>query len=458
MLVKICARCTLLLMFLFAPAAVGASESLWRVTFDTNWLGPMDAHLRLDIKDGRVTGKSISGVVDILRELPGDHDISGSLVVFEAIRQDDGSYRGTFTAPWHEGELSLRISEESLEGTVAGGAFDGRVSGARVTSADPIRDYKSVLAAFDDVMTTRIFSPDRLRSPAYRSFRAKAGEVAALATDDLDLLLGFHMAWQDPPFSHFSFKRSHQSAEKMFAFFDEYRVGFEAATVEFDDDIAVLTVRTMMGVDTIEQIEAAFTRIAAEEPSVLVIDLRGNTGGAFAVKPLLEHVIDEPVNAGYFLSQVWNRQNDRLPTRDEVMRSEPWHGWSIVSFWKTVQEAGILRVRFAPTQPNFDGPVYVLVDSSAASATELAADAFRASGVATLVGERTAGEMLSQSIFDVADGFQVSLPVADYYSMTHGRIEGNGVPVDVRVAPTNAMEYIKQLVSARQSGATLPEN
>jgi hypothetical protein len=455
---KIFARSRALLIILFLPVATAASDSLWHVTFDTNWLGPMEAHVQLDFTDGRVTGTSDSGAVEILRQIPGDHDLSRGLVVFEATQLADGSYQGTFNAPWQEGELSMRIAGDSLEGTVAGGAFDGKLSGSRVTAAATIRDYESILAAFDAVMATRIFSADLLHSPGYADFRARAGRIAELATDDLDMLLGFHIAWQGPPFSHFSFKRSHHSAEQMFAFFDDYRVGFEAATLEFVDDVAILKVRTMMGADTIEQIDAAYAQIAAEAPSALIIDLRGNTGGAFAVKPLLEHVIDEPVDAGYFLSQVWNRQFDRLPTRDELKRSAPWHGWSIVSFWKTVQEAGILRVQFAPAQPNFDGPVYVLVDHSAASATELAADAFRASGEATLIGERTAGEMLSQSMFDIADGFMVSLPVADYYSMKYGRIEGNGVPVDVQVASEDAMEHAIQLINAQRSGASLPAN
>ena len=167
------------------------------------------------------------------------------------------------------------------------------------------------------------------------------------------------------------------------------------------------------------------------------------------MKPLLEHVIDAPVDAGFFVSQLWNRQSDRAPTAAEAMRADPWHGWSIVSFWKTVQESQILRVQFAPSEPNFDGPVYVLVDRSAASATELAADAFRASGAAILVGERTAGEMLSQSMFDVGDGFIVSLPVADYYSLKHGRIEGSGVPVDVEVPPDLALDHVIELINGR---------
>ena len=108
-------------------------------------------------------------------------------------------------------------------------------------------------------------------------------------------------------------------------------------------------------------------------------------------------------------------------------------------------------MQFQPVEPNFDGPVIVLLDERSASATELAADAFRASGLATLVGERTAGEMLSQSMFDVADGFLVSLPVADYYSVAHGRIEGAGVPVDIEAASADALDVAREILRKQSS-------
>ena len=126
------------------------------------------------------------------------------------------------------------------------------------------------------------------------------------------------------------------------------------------------------------------------------------------------------------------------PRRPGGLAAPHWSGRSIISFWKSVQEQGITRIRLHPAEPNFSGNVYVLVDGRSASATELAVDAFRASGLATIVGERTAGEMLSQSMFDVVDGFIVSLPVADYYTIAHGRIDGQGVPVDIEPETSEA--------------------
>jgi carboxyl-terminal processing protease len=96
--------------------------------------------------------------------------------------------------------------------------------------------------------------------------------------------------------------------------------------------------------------------------------------------------------------------------------------------------------------------VFVLLDERSASATELAADALRSSGVATLVGERSAGEMLSQSMFDVKDNFMISLPVADYYSIEHGRIEGAGVPVDFEAESDQALAVATKLLRNRISG------
>lgn len=358
---------------LIAAATAAADESsLWRISFATDWLGPAEAFVRIDATDGELRGTSLSGATALLAELPGDQALDDGLVAFEARLGDDGSYSGTFTAPWREGRLHFTIDGDRLRGNVEGGAFDGSIEGERASRAGAIRDYPALLASFDAVVAARVFDRAGLDSPAYLEFRETFGRIAAAATDDFDLLFGFAWSWNNEPFSHFSLKRSVQSAEQMFAMFDAYRVGFEAATVEFEDDVAILTVRTMMGADTIEQIVAAYEQIAAAAPGALVIDLRGNNGGAFAVKPLVEHVIDGPIDAGYFLSQAWSREHDRLPTSVEVMAADPWQGWSIVSFWQAVQELPILRVRFRPAEPNFDGPVYVLLDDRTASAGEMA--------------------------------------------------------------------------------------
>ena len=47
--------------------------------------------------------------------------------------------------------------------------------------------------------------------------------------------------------------------------------------------------------------------------------------------------------------------------------------------------------------------------------------------------------MLSQKMFDLPGGYQLYLPIADYYSFHGGRIEGQGVTPDILVEATEAM-------------------
>ena len=210
--------------------------------------------------------------------------------------------------------------------------------------------------------------------------------------------------------------------------------------MSWDGDIAVLTVNTMMGIDTIEQIDAAYDDISARDAAALIIDLRANRGGMFAFKPLVEHVLDAPLDIGVFVSQGWNAHMDRAPGPQDVVSIEPWTGWSIRDFWDSAQANDLTLARLNPDEVHFAGPVYVLISERTASAAEIAADALQASGRATVIGHRSAGQMLSQRVYDMPGGFQLYLPIADYYSLAHGRIEGVGVTPDVEQDADTALE------------------
>ena len=93
----------------------------------------------------------------------------------------------------------------------------------------------------------------------------------------------------------------------------------------------------------------------------------------------------------------------------------------------------------------------MLINHRTASAAELAADALLAPGRAVLVGEKTGGQMLSQKMYDLPQGLQLFLPIADYYSFHSGRIEGVGVMPQVVVDSDKAMEKTLELISAPKS-------
>jgi C-terminal processing protease CtpA/Prc len=305
--------------------------------------------------------------------------------------------------------------------------------------AGPQTDYRAVAVAINDTMRAYHYNPRELDSPEYLRIESAIDSLGASAVTDEEFVEGFRAIWNDGPFSHVTLNKAGQSAEDLANYLDAMRVGDGGAQLSWHGNVAVLTVNTMMGLDTIEQIDAAYAAIAATDTAALIIDLRENGGGAFAVVPLIAHLLSAPVDAGFFVSQRWNAANDRVPNLSELQALEPWEGWSIRSFWADVQVDPITRIRFMPVQPIFDKPVYVLTSRRTASAAELATAALKTANRAVIVGETTAGEMLSQKIFDVPGGFHLSLPIADYYAIGLGRVEGNGINPDVATSAAQAL-------------------
>ncbi len=313
-------------------------------------------------------------------------------------------------------------------------------NGAAQDSKTPTSDYLAVAAAIDETMRAYHYNPAELAAAPYQEVVGKVTALAETAQDDETFVTGFTEIWKEGPFSHVQLSKAAQSAEELAAYLDNIRIGGGGAVLSWQDNTAILTVDTMMGLDTIEEIDAAYETIAEQGAEKLIIDLRNNGGGAFAVRPLVNHLTDKAFIAGGFVSQPWNAKHTRAPKLKDMKKVAPWEGWSIRAFWKDAQENALTVVQFESDEPVYDGPVFVLISARTASAAELAADALKVSGRAVIVGEKTAGQMLSQKIYDIPGGFHLNLPIADYYSAAHGRIEGAGVTPDISAPAADALE------------------
>jgi C-terminal processing protease CtpA/Prc len=65
---------------------------------------------------------------------------------------------------------------------------------------------------------------------------------------------------------------------------------------------------------------------------------------------------------------------------------------------------------------------------------------------ATLVGETTAGAMLSGFPIDLPHGFALFLPVGDYYTADGKRIDMVGVSPNIKVNQAQALEKALELI------------
>jgi carboxyl-terminal processing protease len=77
-----------------------------------------------------------------------------------------------------------------------------------------------------------------------------------------------------------------------------------------------------------------------------------------------------------------------------------------------------------------DAPLVVLVNSGTASSSEILAGALHDNGRATLVGEKTFGKGLIQSLFELPDGAGLAVTVAKYETPSHQDINKLGIEPD----------------------------
>ena len=127
----------------------------------------------------------------------------------------------------------------------------------------------------------------------------------------------------------------------------------------------------------------------------LVLDLRNNSGGL--------------VSSG-------------LAVADDFLS-----GGSIV---ETRNREGITDSIQAGTSTLFDGPMLTLVNGGTASASEILAGALQDSGRSTLLGNRTFGKGLIQTLTNLSDGSGLAVTVAGYVTPSGRDIQDAGIEPD----------------------------
>jgi carboxyl-terminal processing protease len=99
----------------------------------------------------------------------------------------------------------------------------------------------------------------------------------------------------------------------------------------------------------------------------------------------------------------------------------------------TIERGGARVVASASGSPVWTGPLVVLVDGDTASAAEIVAGALADAKLGTLVGTRTFGKGVVQSIFPLPDDSAMKLTTARYTTRAGHDIAGRGIEPDVVV-------------------------
>ncbi|HEY9694120.1 MAG TPA: carboxyl-terminal processing protease CtpA [Oculatellaceae cyanobacterium] len=147
------------------------------------------------------------------------------------------------------------------------------------------------------------------------------------------------------------------------------------------------------------EVAQAIKRLKQQGAQAYILDLRNNPGGL--------------LQAGIEIAQYWLDEG------------------TIVY---TVNRQGILGSFEASGVALANDPLIVLVNQGTASASEILAGALQDNGRAKLVGEKTFGKGLIQSLFDLPDGSGLAVTVAKYETPNHHDINKLGITPDQLVS------------------------
>jgi carboxyl-terminal processing protease len=160
------------------------------------------------------------------------------------------------------------------------------------------------------------------------------------------------------------------------------------------------------------EVAHAITNLEKQGADRYILDLRNNPGGL--------------LNAGIEIARLWLNEG------------------TIVY---TVNRQGTIGSFEATEGALTSDPLVVLVNQGTASASEILAGALHDNGRATILGEKTFGKGLIQSLFDLSDGAGVAVTVAKYETPNHTDINRLGIQPD-RVVSLDQSINLDQVATA----------
>jgi carboxyl-terminal processing protease len=188
-----------------------------------------------------------------------------------------------------------------------------------------------------------------------------------------------------------------------------------------------------LGVDFANEVSRHFARTFASVKRLL-IDLRGNPGGGIGGLRIMSHLTPSRVPIGYSIDRPTAErgyEKEQLPRFHHIPRFT----WELplLAFRFYNKRSVVLETEGLGRQP-FHGRVVVLCNEHSAGAAEMLAQFAKENHLATIVGARTRGHLVSRSAFPIGHGYQLVVPVAAYTSWQGMQIEGNGVEPDLASA------------------------
>jgi len=220
--------------------------------------------------------------------------------------------------------------------------------------------------------------------------------------------------------------------------------------------VRVATFPGAVGQSFAKALDDAIRDLKARGIERLIVDIRGNIGGGLGSLRLMSYLCPGKLEIGHSLTRRRLRKGYRKEglTRVAKIPATKAELLMMAARFKVFQRdrSMVLVTEGLGPQP-FHGRIVLLINEHTHSAAEMVASFARQNRLATLLGTRTAGEVLGGANFRLAGGYILRIPVAGWYTWQGDCIEGRGVEPDVVVE--NSAETLSMGVDSQMEKALL---
>jgi C-terminal processing protease CtpA/Prc len=188
-----------------------------------------------------------------------------------------------------------------------------------------------------------------------------------------------------------------------------------------------------MGMGFANALDAAVDHLNQQGCDRLIIDLRGNIGGSLGFARLASYMCPGKIAIGHSLTprRLRNGYDPEALPRVPMPRSRPELLLTLTRF-AFRDKSVMLLTQGLGAQP-FHNRIVVLVNEWTNSAAEMVANFAAENQLATIVGQKSRGNVLGAANFRVGGGYWLRLPIFGWFTSKGRSLEGNGVNPDVLV-------------------------
>ena len=352
----------------------------------------------------------------------------------EATANNGKDFTGKFSELRTKYDLILRMDDQNIELELKDSKGKTKIlKGEKLSENYQGKNYPKLAESLISKIETNIFDRKYLQTTSYLDFKKDLLKNTPKIVDDFEFQYAFIISAiikRKLEFSHLNLmKKGGNAGDSKFTL------------TEINPKTCVLDIDAFNG--NRKKIDSLISQIKVKNYSNLIIDLRDNPGGNFETSlPLGNFITNKEFVVGYFPNQKWYNENNRSPNETDQGHFNIFRYGTLDEFYKKAADRSGAYLLTSPDAETFKGKVFILTNNKTGSTAEVFTIAAKEEKLATIVGTKTAGVLLSAKGFELDNEFEVIIPTNDFISAKGFRVDRVGISPDVEVGEGDALDYV----------------